>query len=309
MLLSVLKVTMCGVSLILTALFALNLSGVTSEPLPNWVLLDWLSALLMMAIGLCIDGGKYLFWCYRHLGRVYTVISGSLVLFSWLASLAFLLAGEASLILKQRSQFPEYLSYQQEVAALKEEINSRQALAKQQLASRYHEQWQEGEQQLRAIKSLQQTLSQLLLKEAEIGKAGVLEVLPTQRLFVSIAAGLEVDAEFVRLSGFALLALLLELCGLAMISLSAAVTRTTRPPDDIAASRKDGQQDAHAVERARLLCDIVSRDIEPVIRKIKQAGYSLPLGAIKDVLESLKAQGVLEDDIRNSYKYSQNPNQ
>ena len=131
--------------------------------------------------------------------------------------------------------------------------------------------------------------------------------LPTQRLFVGVASVLDVDPGVVRTAGFAILALFLELCGLALMSLSDAIKRAETPLDEIEALGDEGQGDDSALERARLLRDIISRDMDPVIRKIKQAGYQLPLDAIKEVLESLKAHGVLEDDIRNSYKYSQNP--
>lgn len=307
MILYCLKMIMCGVSLSLTALFALNLSGFTPELIAAWTPLEWLSAILIVAIGLCIDAGKYLFWFYRHLGRFYTAISISLVVFSWLASLAFFLSGEAGLMSKQQTRSPEYQSYLQQVVALKNEIRSRQALAEQQLASRYHQQWQEGEQQLQLIQTAQQALSQLIAQESEVGKEKVLAALPTQRLFVGIASVLDVGPNVVRTLGFAILALFLELCGLALMSLSDAISRTEAPLDQAEVIGDDKQGDDSALERARLLRDIIARETDPVIRKIKQAGYQLPLEAIKEVLESLKAHGVLEDDIRNSYKYSQNP--
>ena len=55
-------------------------------------------------------------------------------------------------------------------------------------------------------------------------------------------------------------------------------------------------------ERARLLRDILSGAVEPVIRKIKIAGYQLSLPEIKDLLDGLKSNGVLEDGKRNSYQ-------
>lgn len=307
MILYFLKVTMCGVSLSLTALFALNLSGFTPEPIAAWAPIEWLSAILVVSIGLCIDAGKYLFWFYRRLGRFYTVISLGLVVFSWLASLAFFLSGEAGLISKQQARSPEYQSYQQQVAALQDEIRSRQALAEQQLASRYHQQWQASERQLQRIQTAQEALSQLIAQASDVGKDKVLAALPTQRMFVGIASVLDVSPNVVRTLGFAILALFLELCGLALMSLSDAIHRTEVPLDPPEVLDADRQRGDTALERARLLRDIIARDTDPVIRKIKQAGYQLPLDAIKEVLESLKAHGVLEDDIRNSYKYSQDP--
>lgn len=197
-----LKVVMCGVSLILTALFAFTLSGLILEELATWTLIECLSAILIIAMGGCIDAGKYLFWGYRHLGRLYASISVSLLLFSWLASLAFLLTAEASLMARQQTRSPDYRAYQQQVAALQASIKSRQGLAKQQLNSRYHQQWQAAERQLQAIKASQQVLNQLLRQEAEMGQAQVLAALPTQQLFVALASLLSIEAGTVRLVGF-----------------------------------------------------------------------------------------------------------
>lgn len=153
----------------------------------------------------------------------YTTISVSLVLFSWLASLAFFLAGEASLITRQQITSPEYLAYQQQVTALKEDINSRQALVTQQLGSRYHQQWKAGDQQLQTIAAAQQALSELLARENNIGKNQAMAALPSQRLFVAIASVVNSRPDAIRIAGFAVLALLLEVCGLAMISLEDAM--------------------------------------------------------------------------------------
>ena len=307
MILYCLKAIMCGVSLSLTGLFALNLTGFAPERMAAWAPLEWLSVILVVSIGLCIDAGKYLFWFYRHLGSFYTAMSVCLVVFSWLASLAFFLCGEASLLSAQQVRAPEYQAYQQQIAALNDEISTRQALAEQQLASRYHQQWQAGERQLQLIQAAQEALSQLIAQESDVGKAKVLAALPTQRVFVGVASVLDVDPDTVRTVGFAILALLLELCGLALMSLSDAIHRTEVPLHPTEVVDGDRPSDDSVQERARLFRDIISRETDPVIRKIKQAGYQLPLDAIKEVLESLKAHGVLEDDIRNSYKYSQNP--
>ncbi|MFN3237616.1 MAG: hypothetical protein ACE37D_11210 [Pseudomonadales bacterium] len=61
----------CLVSMILTSLFALSLSGVYFDALPDqegWEKSVFLAALFIL-IGCCIDIGKYLFWSQRLRSR------------------------------------------------------------------------------------------------------------------------------------------------------------------------------------------------------------------------------------------------
>lgn len=135
-----------------------------------------------------------------------------------------------------------------------------------------------------------------------MGSAQVLDSLPTQRLFVSLGQLVNTSAETARLAGFAALALLLEVCALAMISVSSPASNPCAKPGQTPETTSPEGSDKGRSERARLLRDILSGAIEPVIRKIKMAGYQLSLPEIKDLLDDLKSNGVLEDDKRNSYQ-------
>lgn len=73
MILGVMKFLTCAVSLMLTALFALTFSGLSLDAAPLWTLSEWLTAVLLILVGVCIDGGKYLFWAVRVRGTVYSV--------------------------------------------------------------------------------------------------------------------------------------------------------------------------------------------------------------------------------------------
>lgn len=98
MLLAGVKVLLCAVSMILTALFALSFSGLQviqsdaglsgAQATASVNGFELLSAGLMIAVGIAIDSSKYLFWSRAH-HPGFIALSLGLVIFSWLASLAF----------------------------------------------------------------------------------------------------------------------------------------------------------------------------------------------------------------------------
>ena len=319
------KYTICGVSMVLTALFALAFTGSTLDNLANGSVTEWLSASLLVTTGFCIDSGKYLFWSNRHLCQYFAAISLALALFSWLASLAFFMAGETALITKKQQSSPEYNAYLANMSALRKEISDRQALVSQKLNSRYHDQWQSAEEQLSIISEKKAELSILLAKKDQIAKHATFESLPSQQLFASTAGMFRVEVNHVRIFFFAVLALLIEICALGVIALSSwtkkeqsTATSTDEGPDrsfhkdtnkrtvrEIEKPLSTEQDQEQKSKRSRLIHDIITGNIEPVLRKIKMARYGIPLDDTREILSNLEQQGILEEDIRNSYKLAE----
>uniref|UniRef100_UPI00261C9272 hypothetical protein n=1 Tax=uncultured Paraglaciecola sp. TaxID=1765024 RepID=UPI00261C9272 len=101
----------CLVSMILTSLFSLSLSGVTVDALPDqegWGKTVFLAALFIL-IGCCIDIGKYLFWSQRQRSLYYGILSLVLMVFSWLASCAFLVTSEHDLVRESQVRSDQYI--------------------------------------------------------------------------------------------------------------------------------------------------------------------------------------------------------
>ncbi|MDP5210408.1 hypothetical protein, partial [Microbulbifer sp. 2205BS26-8] len=162
------------------------------------------------------------------------------------------------------------------------------------------------------IASLQIDLKE---KKAAFSKVGIIAAeseIETTRLFSAISGALNVSLDTVRTFGYAVLALLLEVSTLGMISLAGAEkTRGGISADN--SIEPDSQPDeTQAVDQeyrlklVKLTSDILSGKIPPVLRTIKNASYGLNLDQIRAVLRDLHSAGILETDIRNSYKLSNN---
>jgi len=70
-------------------------------------------------------------------------------------------------------------------------------------------------------------------------------------------------------------------------------------PDDDTAIDEEYRQ-----KLAQLTIDILQGKTRPVLRVIKSANYDLTLDQIRAVLRDLHTVGILDTDIRNSYKLS-----
>ena len=114
----------CLVSMILTSLFALSLSSVTVDALPDqegWGKAVFL-AVLFILIGCCIDIGKYLFWSQRQRSRYYGMLSLVLMVFSWLASCAFLVTSEHDLVRESQVRSDQYIALQLRIESTRQAI-------------------------------------------------------------------------------------------------------------------------------------------------------------------------------------------
>jgi hypothetical protein len=299
----------CLVSMILTSLFALSLSGVSFDALPDqegWGKIVFLAALFIL-IGCCIDIGKYLFWSQRLRSRYYGVLSLVLMVFSWLASCAFLVASENDLVRKSQVRSDQYIALQLRIESTRQAIAFHERLLEKRLGSAYHSQWKESEANLETIAALKFTLADLTEDSSNVGLETAAQMVPTTRFFAGIGQVLNIDPQVVRVMGYGILSLLLELSTLGMIGL----TRTLESdlggdygaPGEKETVIDNGEYEIEVKKKvAQLTSDILQGRIPPVLRKIKAAHYDLDLDVVRQVLRNLLDSGILEQDKRNSYK-------
>ena len=303
---------LCFVSMTLTGLFALSLSGskfdllseqgVSSETL--------FLSVLFLVIGISIDIGKYLFWAQRRQGNYFLVLSLLLMLFSWLASCAFLVSSEANVISRQRLQSSEYKALLQQIDNAQQEIAYQEKLLAKRLSSTYHRQWAEGENNAQTIAQLRSSLVVFTQNLSEAGKASAAQQVPVTAFFINASEYIGISDKTVRFLAFGLLSLLLELSTLGMISLVQLCKLnennqdcTIRHVNNIDASSSDTESVILAQQAViRLICDILSGKSAPVFRKIRESKYGLDVSVIRQVLRNLHAVGVLKEGKRNSYE-------
>jgi hypothetical protein len=295
--------------MILTSLFALSLSGVSFDALPDqegWGKIVFLAALFIL-IGCCIDIGKYLFWSQRLRSRYYGVLSLVLMVFSWLASCAFLVASENDLVRKSQVRSDQYIALQLRIESTRQAIAFHERLLEKRLGSAYHSQWKESEANLETIAALKFTLADLTEDSSNVGLETAAQMVPTTRFFAGIGQVLNIDPQVVRVMGYGILSLLLELSTLGMIGL----TRTLESdlggdygaPGEKETVIDNGEYEIEVKKKvAQLTSDILQGRIPPVLRKIKAAHYDLDLDVVRQVLRNLLDSGILEQDKRNSYK-------
>ena len=212
----------CLVSMILTSLFALSLSGVTVDTLPDqegWGKAVFL-AVLFILIGCCIDIGKYLFWSQRQRSRYYGMLSLVLMIFSWLASCAFLVTSEHDLVRESQVRSDQYIALQLRIESTRQAIAFHERLLEKRLGSAYHSQWKESETDLETIASLKSTLADLTEDSSNVGLETAAQAVPTTRFFAGVGQVLNIDPQVVSVMGYGILSLLLELSTLGMIGLA-----------------------------------------------------------------------------------------
>ena len=299
----------CLVSMILTSLFALSLSGVTVDALHDqdglWKAL-FLAALFIL-IGCCIDIGKYLFWSQRQRSPYYGMLSLVLMVFSWLASCAFLVTSEHDLVRESQVRSDQYIALQLRIESTRQAIAFHERLLEKRLGSAFHSQWKESEANLETIASLKSTLADLTENSSNVGLEAAAQTVPTTRFFAGIGQALNIDPQVVKVMGYGILSLLLELSTLGMIGLARNL-KSDLGGDYGAPGEKEtvidnGEYEIEVKQKvAQLTSDILQGRIPPVLRKIKAAHYDLDLDVVRHVLRNLLDSGILEQDKRNSYK-------
>ena len=307
-LVQVTQTVFCLVSMILTSLFALSLSGVASSDvvIGNGLSKNLLAAGLFILIGCCIDFGKYLFWSERHRSYYYGAMALVLTGFSLLASCAFFLSAEFVAINNSRLESTEYRVLQERTDAIRQEINHHERLLEKRLNSEFHRQWVEGEKNAERIRELKGSLIRLMELSSSAGKDTAMNEVPITRFFAVLGQIFGVSTEAVRNFGYGLLALLLEVITLGAISLANSMQHDVlvadKESDDSTESESTIDDSEQRRKMVNLSNDIVQGRTQPVIRKIKAAQYELDIDEIRQVLMNLYMAGLIEKDARNSYK-------
>ena len=303
----------CLVSMILTGMFALSLSGISYQTLSVFSVIDktLLLAVLFVLIGCCIDIGKYLFWIQRQRSAYFRWLSIALMLFSWQASCAFLISSESGLLKQAQTMSVGYVTLQYRIENLDHEIKNQQQLLHNRLASRHHKQWQAGQEGVEAIATLQETRLRLIEALPSTGKETAIEQVATSHFFSQISGLLDISVGVVRMAGYGALGLLLELSTLGVISLgrtrkSKGMNEPIEEEAEVSCFIPNSEQQNLAAQQTiiRLTCDILSGQMPPVVRKIKTAKYGLQLSIIQQLLKNLHQIGLLEQGKRNSYSLS-----
>lgn len=301
------------VSMLLTGLFSLSLSGVDIGQLTEneWEGQSVFLTVLFVLIGCCIDIGKYLFWLQRKVSRYFQALSITLMVFSWLASCAFFLSSEMQLLKNAQYRSPEYAAIEEEISNLQRSINIAEQLLNKRLGSSYHKQWEQAQQNADTITKLQK---EIVNKQQQLSEAGLMAAtseLGTTRFFIAISRTLNISLDSARTFGYSILALLLEASTLGMISLASAEKQKNNSLGQHSHEPELNLEEGGLIDEesrqklTQLTVDILNGRIRPVLRTIKSAGYGLSLDQIRAVLHDLHATGILDTDIRNSYKLSE----
>lgn len=304
----------CLVSMTLTAMFALSLSGISAEALADTTgsgQAVFLAALFVL-IGCCIDVGKYVFWVQRQRSRYYGLLSLMLMAFSLIASCAFFISSESGLLQDTRLKTSEYMVLQQRIENHKQEIVYNESLLDKRLNSAYHKQWEAGQANAEKVSELRESLATVMERSSKVGWNEATKQVTVSRFFSEIGQVLNISVEKIRLAGYSILSLLLEISAMGMIGLrplfGASQSAEIAVSGEIEMAAESFIQNADQLDLQaqqaviRLICDILSGRAEPVFRKLRLAKYGLDLSVIKQVLKNLHAIGLLKDGKRNGYK-------
>jgi len=307
---------LCLISMVLTGCFALSFGAVNSITDNNTFIL-W-SPILLLAVGIALDLSKYIFWAVHNKKwhQAYKILAVILMLFSWMASVAFFITSEDEKIATYRKQTPDYLSYRTQLADLDRNIEAQNQLLKNRLSSRFHDQWDKGEIITQKIQGLQQQRKALIAKEQSIGIQDAYNHLVSLAFFNAIATMTNIDKNTVRNIFYAILALLIEICALGLIGVcrvdkkatpalapSPSLLNQNAAPTEQTDNGQLSQISSEIIEDAetsRLIDDIKQGSVPPVFNQIKSLNYNLSQKAIRQTLQTLKETGVLKEGARRS---------
>jgi len=307
---------LCLISMVLTGCFALSFGAVNSNTGNN--ALNLWSPILLLAVGIALDLSKYIFWAVHNKKwhQAYKLLAVILMLFSWMASVAFFITSEDEKIATYRKQTADYLSYQTQLADLDRNIEAQNQLLKNRLSSRFHDQWDKGEIITQEIQGLQQQRKALIAKEQSIGIQDAYNHLVSLAFFNAIAKMTNIDKNTVRNIFYAILALLIEICALGLIGVCrvdkkvtpaiapspSLLNQNSAPTEqtDDARLNQDSPEIVEDAETSRLIEDIKQGSVPPVFNQIKSLNYNLSQKAIRQTLQTLKETGVLKEGARRS---------
>lgn len=297
----------CSISILLTGLFALSLTGLSWSELEGsgFKVRSLLAAALFLLIGCCIDVGKYLFWMHRRTSTYYSAISIILMLFSLLASCAFFYSAEGEALKFSETQFQQSEVFQLKIQSLRGEIDQQNQLMNLRLSSKYHSQWEEADENSKRIHALNAELNDLIgKKEQEKSDFARKEIVITN-FFSFIGNMLTLETETIRGFGYGLLSFFLEISSLGAISLNNSLRKEVKD-EEIVGNESDPEESNDFVENQDkmkgLVRDILSGKTPPILRKIKYQRYGVSVEEVRRLLSFLHYTGLLEKDKRNSYK-------
>jgi hypothetical protein len=217
-----LKLTICGVlcavSMVLTACFALSFGSSGSEP---GSIMAVVSPLILITIGVVIDLSKYLFWGARgeNASLGFAFLAVVLMIFSWMASVAFFISSEEIKLTNFRKQTAQYKAFDLELKNLDEVITQKTKQSEKRLGSSFHNQWDKSEAITQDISTLMNKRAALLLQEPAIGLNQAQQTLVSMAFFRSIASLTGLQGDTVRNAFYGALALLIEVCAFGLLSL------------------------------------------------------------------------------------------
>lgn len=210
--------------MLLTALFALNIGSIhSSSTLSGFSIEHYVGLFLLIAIGLCIDISKYLFWFYRKKHGLFLLLSIVLVCFSWAASVAFFAAKEKDNIRVHQTETSQYTANKIAIISLELAIAEKRKLLEKRLSSSYHNQWDKGEKLLEEINHLNNQLKEQIAFSDRIGIEEAQSQLSTSALFTMLSSLSSLSFTSVTHIIYGLLSLIIEVCALGVMSLAQIV--------------------------------------------------------------------------------------
>ena len=146
---------------------------------------QWMIAVLLVSIGICIDLSKFIFWCVTR-SQFYRGISLFLMAFSWLASLSYFVITESESMDRVQRLSPEYLEMTRRMEAINNKLLVNEKLLEKRLSSQYHKQWTLAEGIARENENLSQFFASLEAEREKVGHGYAKNHVPVSRFFVEL---------------------------------------------------------------------------------------------------------------------------
>lgn len=212
--------------MLLTGLFAISFA----EHSETLAFRHMLNLGLLIAIGMCLDLCKFLFWRFHSTHVIYLVLSLALMGFSCVASIAFFVSNESASISKAQRSTPEYRAHALKVEQLQREIQQNETLAATRANSQYHEQWDKSQLLQEKIHTQTKQLAALIESSNNVGVSSARLTLTSSAFFLRMSQVLDSSFERIVIVAYSLLAIFIEVSALGLISLSThTTTQRTRP--------------------------------------------------------------------------------
>lgn len=288
---------LCCISILLTALFALNIGSVQAHTELSGVPWEYYTSLfLLLSVGICIDISKYLFWLYRKEHKLFLLLSIVLVGFSWAASIAFFVSKEDANIKQYQLESSEYTANKMTISLLELEIAEKRKLLEKRLSSSYHKQWDKGAAILNEINALTNELNQRVNALDSIGLDSAQLQLSTSALFSALSSALSMTFSSVANIAYGVLALIIEVCALGVMSLrqTVNVSHTQHKEEQPVFLRSFEEERYHKKQNKinRIRDDLLAERTKPLISNIIK-DYSISHAEAKAIMKGLEDEGKL----------------